>query len=87
MSIRYKLITVDQNIPINIFYREAGDRNRPCILLLHGFPTSSVMFEQLMPLLARNYYVIAPDYPGFGNSSSPSVIEFNYTFDNLSLNF
>ncbi len=68
---------------LDIFYREAGDKEAPTLLLLHGFPTSSHMFRNLIPDLARDYHVIAPDYPGFGNSSAPSVTEFKYTFDNL----
>src|SRR5687767_2385778 len=68
---------------LEIFYREAGDPNKPTILLLHGFPTSSHMFRNLIPLLANKYHVVAPDYPGFGHSAAPSVSEFNYTFDNL----
>jgi pimeloyl-ACP methyl ester carboxylesterase len=68
---------------LEIFYREAGPKDAPTILLLHGFPTSSHMFRNLIPLLADKYHVVAPDYPGFGNSSAPSVQEFDYTFDNL----
>ena len=68
---------------LNIFYREAGPVDAPAVLLLHGFPTSSHMFRELIPRLAVRYHVIAPDYPGYGNSSAPSVDEFNYTFDNL----
>lgn len=68
---------------LDIFYREAGPRNAPAILLLHGFPTSSHMFRNLIPALADKYHVVAPDYPGFGNSSAPSAKEFDYTFDNL----
>ena len=67
----------------SIFYREAGSRNNPTILLLHGFPTSSHMFRDLIPKLSQNYHVIAPDYPGYGNSSMPSVDEFEYTFDHM----
>ncbi|WDE00782.1 alpha/beta fold hydrolase [Thalassomonas actiniarum] len=66
-----------------IFYREAGDNNAPTIVLLHGFPTSSHMYRNLIPELAQDYHVIAPDYPGFGNSSMPAVDEFEYSFDNL----
>lgn len=66
-----------------VFYREAGDRAAPTILLLHGFPTSSHMFRDLIPLLANNYYVLAPDYIGFGQSDAPSAGEFDYSFDNL----
>lgn len=68
---------------LEIFYREAGDSSKPTILLLHGFPTSSQMFRDLIPLLADKYHIVAPDYPGFGYSSAPAVKEFNYTFDNL----
>ncbi len=68
---------------LNIFYREAGPKEAPTVLLLHGFPTSSHMFRNLIPALADKYHVIAPDYPGFGGSSAPSVEEFEYTFDNL----
>jgi pimeloyl-ACP methyl ester carboxylesterase len=67
----------------DIFYREAGAKDAPTIVLLHGFPTSSHMYRNLIPKLAENYHVIAPDYPGFGNSSMPMVDEFEYSFDNL----
>jgi len=67
----------------SIFYREAGDKNAPTIVLLHGFPTSSHMYRNLIPELAEKYHVIAPDYPGFGNSSMPAVNDFEYSFDNL----
>ncbi|WP_260734531.1 alpha/beta fold hydrolase [Tunturiibacter lichenicola] len=68
---------------LKIFYREAGKKDAPVIVLLHGFPTSSFMFRNLIPLLAETNYVIAPDYPGFGFSDAPSVDEFEYTFDHL----
>ena len=68
---------------VEIFYREAGDPKSPTILLLHGFPTSSHMFRDLIPLLADQYHLVAPDYPGFGYSARPKVTEFNYTFDHL----
>jgi pimeloyl-ACP methyl ester carboxylesterase len=68
---------------LDIFYREAGPNDAPAILLLHGFPTSSHMFRNLIPLLANEYHVVAPDYPGFGHSSMPSRDQFPYTFDNL----
>jgi len=68
---------------LDIFYREAGPKDAPAILLLHGFPTSSQMFRSLIPRLADNYRVIAPDYPGFGHSSMPPRDMFAYTFDNL----
>ena len=69
---------------LDIFYREAGDPSKPTVLLLHGFPTSSHMFRNLMPALADEFHLVAPDYPGYGNSSMPSVDEFDYTFDRLS---
>jgi pimeloyl-ACP methyl ester carboxylesterase len=68
---------------LEIFYREAGPRDAPTILLLHGFPTSSQMFRNLIPALADRYHVVAPDYPGFGHSSMPTRDHFSYTFDNL----
>jgi pimeloyl-ACP methyl ester carboxylesterase len=68
---------------LDLFYREAGPMDAPAVLLLHGFPTSSHMFRNLIPALADRYHVVAPDYPGFGNSSAPPVGEFEYTFDNL----
>jgi pimeloyl-ACP methyl ester carboxylesterase len=68
---------------LNIFYREAGPADAPVILLLHGFPTSSRMFRNLIPALADRYHLIAPDYPGFGHSSAPSIDQFSYTFDHL----
>ncbi len=66
-----------------IFYREAGAKTAPAILLLHGFPTSSHMYRNLIPALADRYRVVAPDLPGFGFSDSPSRQQFQYTFDNL----
>ena len=68
---------------VDIFYREAGPAQAPTILLLHGFPTSSHMFRDLIPLLSDRYRLVAPDYPGFGYSSTPGVREFDYTFDHL----
>ncbi len=68
---------------LNIFYREAGNINAPIILLLHGYPTSSHMFRHLIPVLSRDYRVIAPDLPGFGYSDAPDHRSFHYTFDNL----
>lgn len=67
----------------DIFYREAGAEHTQTIVLLHGFPTSSHMYRNLIPKLSENYHVIAPDYPGFGNSSMPALNEFEYSFDNL----
>lgn len=77
---QHRTINVDG---LEIFYREAGPTNAPKILLLHGFPTSSHMFRNLIPALSDRFHVIAPDYPGFGNSAMPSVNEFDYSFDNL----
>jgi pimeloyl-ACP methyl ester carboxylesterase len=68
---------------LDIFYREAGPKNAPTLLLLHGFPTSSHMFRNLIPALADKYHIIAPDYPGYGYSAMPPVGEFDYTFENL----
>ncbi len=65
---------------VNLFYREAGPSNGPVVLLLHGFPTSSHMFRNLIPTLADRYHVIAPDYPGFGQSAAPDHSQFAYTF-------
>src|SRR5271154_6282459 len=67
---------------LDIFYREAGPQDAPVILLLHGFPTSSNMFRNLIPRLAGSFHVVAPDYPGFGQSSMPDHKSFAYTFDN-----
>jgi pimeloyl-ACP methyl ester carboxylesterase len=68
---------------LNIFYREAGNSDAPAVLLLHGFPSSSRMYDKLIPVLAERYHVIAPDYPGFGHSDAPSPETFSYTFDHL----
>src|SRR5581483_1945603 len=68
---------------LDIFSREGGPKDAPAVLLLHGFPTSSQMFRNLIPALADRYRVLAPDYPGFGHSSMPPRDEFAYTFDNL----
>lgn len=68
---------------VNIFYREAGSSERPTVVLLHGFPSSSHMFRDLIPKLAMRYHVIAPDFPGFGYSSKPSPKEFEYSFAKL----
>ncbi|MBN9488927.1 MAG: alpha/beta hydrolase [Alphaproteobacteria bacterium] len=77
---RYRTAEFDGH---KIFYREAGDSAAPAVLLLHGFPTSSHMFRELIPLLSDRYHVIAPDLPGFGHSEAPARETFNYTFDNL----
>ncbi|HEX4146567.1 MAG TPA: alpha/beta hydrolase [Pirellulales bacterium] len=68
---------------LDVFYREGGPNDAPAVLLLHGFPTSSQMFRNLLPALADRYHVVAPDYPGFGHSSMPAHDKFAYTFDNL----
>jgi pimeloyl-ACP methyl ester carboxylesterase len=78
--IAFRTIAIDG---LDIFYREAGSRNNPTILLLHGFPTSSHMFRNLIPALADRFHLVALDYPGYGNSSMPTVNEFDYTFDHL----
>ena len=79
-QVHYKTTKIDG---LDIFYREAGPSDAPAVLLLHGFPTSSHMFRELIPALADRYRVVAPDYPGFGNSSMPSTTDFEYSFDNL----
>ncbi|MGI9549747.1 MAG: alpha/beta fold hydrolase [Aurantibacter sp.] len=68
---------------LEIFYREAGTRDKPTILLLHGYPTSSHMFRNLIKDLSAKYHVLAPDYPGYGRSEQPSIDDFEYTFDNM----
>ena len=68
---------------VDVFYREAGPADAPVILALHGFPTASHMFRNLIPLLADRYRVIAPDLPGFGNTKAPPRGSYAYTFDNL----
>ncbi len=78
--VAYRTMKIDG---LDIFYREAGPKDATTVLLLHGFPTSSHMFRNLIPRLADEFHVVAPDYPGFGNSSMPTVDEFEYTFDNL----
>jgi pimeloyl-ACP methyl ester carboxylesterase len=81
-TLSFKTVKVDG---LDIFYREAGDKNKPTILLLHGFPSSSHMYRDLINDLSADYHLIAPDYPGFGQSSSPSISAYNYRFDNLAL--
>ncbi len=80
MAVQYKATLVDG---ISIFYREAGDPKAETIVLFHGFPSSSHMYRDLMPLLSDKYHVVAPDYPGFGNSEAPKREEFGYTFDHI----
>jgi len=76
----YKTVEIDG---LEIFYREAGPKDAPTILLLHGFPTSSHMFRNLISELSQDFHLVAPDYPGYGFSSMPTVDEFEYSFDNL----
>jgi pimeloyl-ACP methyl ester carboxylesterase len=78
--VHYKTVRVNNQ---DIFYREAGPQGAPVILLLHGFPTSSNMFRNLIPRLAGSFHLIAPDYPGYGQSSMPDHKSFEYTFENL----
>lgn len=76
-TVFYRYATIEG---VKVFYRQAGPANAPIVLLLHGFPTSSHMFRNLIPLLADRYHVIAPDYPGFGQSDAPDRASFAYTF-------
>jgi pimeloyl-ACP methyl ester carboxylesterase len=80
MPVTYRTQQVGQ---VKVFYREEGAKEAPVLLLLHGFPTSSHMFRELIPLLADRYRVIAPDLPGFGQTEAPERGVFEYTFDNL----
>ena len=68
---------------VEIFYREAGDKNKPTLVLLHGYPTSSHMYRNLINDLSDKYHLIAPDYPGYGRSEQPPMADFAYTFDNF----
>src|SRR3989442_3302990 len=76
----YRTIQIDG---LSIFYREAGPKDAPTILLLHGLPSASRMFEPLLTRLAGQFHMVAPDYPGFGHSDAPTAKEFSYTFDNI----
>jgi pimeloyl-ACP methyl ester carboxylesterase len=78
VTVHYRTATIEG---VKVFYREAGPADGPVVLLLHGFPTSSHMFRNLIPALADRYHVIAPDYPGFGQSDAPDHTKFAYTFD------
>jgi len=78
--VHYRSVAVGE---LNIFYRQAGDPKAPALLLLHGFPTSSHMFRDLIPQLADRYHIVAPDLPGFGFSDAPKRAQFDYTFDHL----
>lgn len=80
VQVAYRTTTVEG---VEIFYREAGNPDRPTLLLLHGFPTSSHMFRDLIPALADDYHLVAPDYPGYGFSQMPRADEFDYSFDNV----
>jgi len=80
--------TLHKTIEVNglkIFYREAGPKNAPTLLLLHGYPTSSHMFRNLIENLSHRYHLLAPDYPGYGRSEQPPMADFAYTFDNMSM--
>src|SRR5260370_40485644 len=79
-QIFYRTVKVDG---LSIFYREAGPKNAPVILLLHGLPSSSRMFQPLLTRLADNYHLVAPDYPGYGHSDWPDPKQFDYTFDHI----
>lgn len=80
MTTRYRTVAVDS---VDVFYREAGRADAPAILLLHGFPSASHMFRDLIPQLSGEYRLIAPDLPGFGQSAQPARDAFRYTFDSL----
>ena len=80
ISVTYHTVQVDG---LGIFYREAGSTDRPTVVLLHGFPSSSRMYNSLIPVLASRYHVVAPDYPGFGQSDAPAPDVYPYTFDHL----
>jgi pimeloyl-ACP methyl ester carboxylesterase len=79
-TIQYRKVNVDG---VNVFYRQAGRANAPALLLLHGFPTASHMFRELIPALADRFHLVAPDLPGFGQSDMPSRDKFTYTFARL----
>jgi pimeloyl-ACP methyl ester carboxylesterase len=79
-TVFYRTLNVEG---LEIFYREAGPRDAPTVLLLHGFPSSSHMFRNLIPMLADKYHVVAPDFPGYGESSAPSVNDFDYSYERL----
>ncbi len=80
MSVRYNTVEVDG---LKLFYREAGERRRPNVLLLHGFPSAGHMFRDLIPELADRYHVVAPDLPGFGMTEQKPRDQFAYTFENI----
>jgi len=80
LTIRFNTVDVDG---LKLFYREAGDAGRPTVLLLHGFPSASHMFRNLIPELSQHYHVVAPDLPGFGMTEQPARGQFGYTFENI----
>jgi pimeloyl-ACP methyl ester carboxylesterase len=80
MTVHYRQLIVDD---VNVFYREAGNPDAPHVLLLHGFPTSSHMYRNLIPVLAERYHVIAPDLPGFGFTEAPSREKYSFRFETL----
>lgn len=80
MKIQYDSCRIEN---AEIFYRVAGDNDNPAVLLLHGFPSSSSQYRELIPLLAKDFYVIAPDFPGFGQTKAPGRDEFEYSFDHI----
>src|SRR5579862_7510459 len=80
MTVTYQTAPVDG---LKVFYREAGDGQAPTVLLLHGFPTSSHMYRDLIPALADRYHVVAPDLPGFGFTDAPDRTGFKYSFEHL----
>lgn len=79
-SVMYRTVEIEGQA---VAYREAGSPDRPTLLLLHGFPTSSHMFQDLIFALSSMFHLVAPDYPGFGNSDMPSIEAFDYSFDHL----
>jgi pimeloyl-ACP methyl ester carboxylesterase len=79
-TVKYRSVSVDD---LKVFYREAGGEDAPALLLLHGFPSASHMFRDLIPLLADRFHLIAPDLPGFGQSDMPDRRNFTYTFDRI----
>lgn len=81
-TLNFKTVRIEE---LDIFYREAGDKSKPSILLLHGFPSSSHMYRDLINELSADFHLIAPDFPGFGQSSSPSPSVYQYSFDNLAM--
>src|SRR5215470_13335501 len=80
MAVNYRTVAVNG---VKIFYREAGSPEKPTLLLLHGFPSSSHMFRDLIPILAGRFHLVAPDFPGFGQSDMPDRKAYDYTFANI----